>query len=150
MWQRTSSPASNWFDDKFQFRHPNSCKYNCRCKFNRKKICFFSHITHARDDDKKNEDLKKRLNQTEKENKALISSLKDLTKQIENKFALFDNKIEILKKTLEAKESEISLLEVKRNKIETAFEEKINKLEKQVVLKDNKFKCDKCKFATNS
>ena len=68
-----------------------------------KKICFFSLITPARDDYKKNEDLKKRLNQTEKENEALISSHKDLTKQIENKFALFDNKIELLKKNIRSK-----------------------------------------------
>ena len=54
-------------------------------------------------DEKKIEDLKKRLNTTEKENKALFFSHKDLTKQIENKFEVFNNKIELLRKTLEAK-----------------------------------------------
>ena len=68
-----------------------------------KKICLFSHITPATVDEKKIEDLKKRLNQTEKENKALLSSQKDLTKQIENTFKVFNNKIELLRKTLEAK-----------------------------------------------
>ena len=76
-----------------------------------KKICLFSHVTPATDDEKKIEDLKKGLNQTEKENKALNSSHKDLTKQIENKFEVFNNKIELLRKTFETKENQISLLE---------------------------------------
>ena len=143
-------PESNCFDDKCQFRHPNPCKFSYRCKFNMKKICLFSHITPATDDDKKIEELKKRINQTDKENKALISSNKDLTKKIENKFEMFENNIELLRNTLEAKENEISSLKVKINNIETAFEQKLTKLEKQFILKDNKFKCEKCKFETNS
>ena len=130
--------SSDCFDDKCQFRHPNPCKFGFRCKFNVKKLCLFSHVTLATDD-KKIEELKKRINQTEKENKALVSSNNELAKQIENKFKTFDSKIELLRKTIETKENEASLMEIKINNLETSFGEKLAKLEKQVSLKDNKF-----------
>ena len=100
-----------------------------------KKLCLFSHVTLATDD-KKIEELKKRINQTEKENKALVSSNNELAKQIENKFKTFDRKIELLRKTIETKENEASLMEIKINNLETSFGEKLAKLEKQLTLKE--------------
>jgi hypothetical protein len=54
------------------------------------------------------EELKKRINSAEKENKALISFNKDLAENIENRLKTAENKIELLRKTLEEKDKKIS------------------------------------------
>ena len=43
----------NCFDEKCPSRHPNPCKYGPRCHYNRKKSCFYSHITNVNPDNKK-------------------------------------------------------------------------------------------------
>ena len=119
------------------------------CIFNKKNICLFSHVTSASDDEKM-EELKKRINAAEKQNKALISFNNDLAKNIENRFKTAENKIELLRKTLEEKDKKISLLEVNITTLETALTGKLKTIEKHVTEKENKSKCDQCEYATTS
>ena len=43
-------PDMNCYEEKCPFKHPNPCKFGQRCIFNKKKICFFSHVTLVSDD----------------------------------------------------------------------------------------------------
>ena len=78
--------------------HPNPCKFEYRCKFNAKKICLFSHVTLASEDDKKTEEVREKINAVEKEIKSLNAFNKELLKKIDQKYVSFDNRIEFLKK----------------------------------------------------
>ena len=59
-------------------------------------------------------------------------------------------KLELLRKTLEEKDKQILSLEEKIGNSNISFESKLDKLEKKVKNNENRFKCDKCNFATNS
>ena len=109
---------------------PNPCRFGHRCIFNMPKICLFAHTTLAKDETKSVND--------------------DLAKKIENRFKTAENKIELLRKTLDEKDKNISLLEAKITTLETTFTEKLASIEKHVTEKENKFKCNKCDFETNS
>ena len=39
-------------EDSCEKRHPNPCNFGFRCKFHKKKICLYSHVTFACDDGK--------------------------------------------------------------------------------------------------
>ena len=143
-------PETNCFDDKCPFRHPNPCKFEYRCKFNAKKICLFSHVTLASEDDKKIKEVREKVNSVEKEIKALNAFNKELIKKIDQKYLSFDQRIEYLKKENEIKDTQISSLETKINEQQLSFNAKLTNLEKQVNSMENKFKCDECKFVTNS
>ena len=51
--------------------HPD--KVCPRCKFNAKKICLFSHVTIASEDERKIGEVKKHIAAVEKENKVLLT-----------------------------------------------------------------------------
>ena len=42
----------NCTEDQCDKRHPNPCKFGMRCKFNKKKVCSYSHVTFASSDEK--------------------------------------------------------------------------------------------------
>ena len=69
---------------------------------------------------------------------------------MEKKFEAFENRIELLKKTVVDKEQEISFLEQKLNTIENSFDTKLKALETKIKTSLNRFKCDKCDFSTIS
>ena len=86
----------------------------------------------------------------EKENKALSAANNELIKKVDQKYKSLENRIELLKKEYELNDDKISSLEIKMNDQEKSFNTKLAKLEKQINSTENKFKCDHCKFATNS
>ena len=51
-------------DEKCEFRHPKSCKFDGKCKFFKRKLCVYKHI--ANDDEKENQDLEEKLRELEK------------------------------------------------------------------------------------
>ena len=136
---------TNCDEESCGMRHPNPYNFGFRCKFKKKKICLYSHVTLASDDDKKFDEVKKRLVMVEKENKVLKASNQDLLKKMEGKFQSLDNKIELLRKANELKEDKISSLETKVNDQEVFFTEKLEKLSRE-----KRFKCDKCDYETNN
>ena len=73
-----------------------------------------------------------------------------LLKKIEARFEKQENKIEMQYKSLQEKENLIKDLENKLKKFEELFVNKIDKIEKLSEENKNKFKCEKCSFATNS
>ena len=87
-------PDSKCFEENCTFRHPNPCKFGQRCFFNKKKICSFSHVTLVSDE--RFEEMEKRIKNLEKEKQ----NCNDLTKKMEKKFEAFENRIELLKKTV--------------------------------------------------
>ena len=56
----------------------------------------------------------------------------------------------MLKETVEEKNNQISSFEAKILNMESSFQAKLTALEKLINNSENKFKCDKCKFTTNS
>ena len=51
-------------DEKCEFRHPKSCKFDGKCKFLKKKLCVYKHI--ANDDKNEIQDLEEKLMELEK------------------------------------------------------------------------------------
>ena len=131
-------------EESCRMRHPNPCNYGFRCKFQKKKICLYSHVTLVSDDEKKIGELSKRLIMVEKDNNSLKTANQELTKKMEDKFQSFEVKIELLRKSIEIKEDKLSSLETKVNEQEVLFNEKLEKL-----TREKKFKCDKCDYETN-
>ena len=80
----------------------------------------------------------------------VLENKMELSKKIEDKFKTFEQKLELLRKTLEEKDKQILSLEEKISNSNISFESKLDKLEKKVKNNENRFKCDKCNFATNS
>ena len=83
-------------------------------------MCLYSHVTLTSDDDKKIEELEKKIINLEKENKSTrnTNSTQDLAKQMEKKLKTFENQFEDLRKALEERDSTIIILEKKLNSFE--------------------------------
>ena len=64
-------------DRKCEGRHPRFCQCEERCRFLKKGICAFKHVTHA-NDDKETNALKTKMKLLETENKNLKNKIKDL------------------------------------------------------------------------
>ena len=159
-------------------RHPRECRYYReyrRCKFD---PCKFTHIDNVSEnfdqirkikdnidvkiaeiDDKINK-LNDQMKAMENQPKENIQTDNEFIKRIENKLAVFENNLEILKKTVCEKESFIITLEDKLSKVVEANieqEKKIEQLGQQVTVisesslnAKNIFKCRNCDFETNS
>ena len=124
-------------------RHPNPCKFGYRCKYKKKNVCSYSHITLVSDD--KNDDLEKKLkvlsdqmrdrqrqiDQNESENSDKINELlkkieimekkiqkKDADHGIDKEIKQLENIIDSMKKSVDEKESKISNLEKKIEEME--------------------------------
>ena len=69
-------------------RHPNPCNFGFRCKFKKKTICLYSHVTFVGEHDNKTEDLKKRLCIVEKENKPSLLPTKNFSTRWNKNFNL--------------------------------------------------------------
>ena len=159
-------------------RHPKECRYfriYKRCKFD---PCKFSHIDKVSESldqiqklkdniyvkiaeiDDKIHKLNNQMKTIENKQKEVYPTENDFLEKIENKFAIFENNLEILKKAVFEKDSYIITLEDKLSKIveeNKEQEKKIEKLGQQVkVMSDSSlsaksvFKCRNCDFETNS
>ena len=137
-------PDQNYFDEKCKLRHPNPCRFGQRCIFNKKKICSFSHVTIVSDD--RFEEMERRLINLEKNKQAS----NDFAKKMEKKCEVFENRIEMLKKTVEEKEQQVSALADKLNTLEIFVDTKLSDFETSLKTNVKRFKCEKCDFSTTS
>ena len=111
-------------DKKCNGRHPKLCKFEEKCKFSKKNICAFKHVTLASDDGQ----IKAHKSQMEllvKENENLKEKVKDLETKIANE------------KSVEVKTEEHE--ELKAHKIKIVLFEKENKnfMGKVIELEEN-------------
>ena len=131
----------NCFEQDCQLRHPNPCRFGPRCYFNRKNICVYAHNDNS---EKKIKDLEKRVQILEKEKEALNVTL-------EKKFETFENKIRMLKDSLDDKEKTISAFETRLIEKENSVDEKLKEIESNWKIKEKSiFKCEECNFTTSS
>ena len=182
------------YGDKCRFRHENEkCeKKECNiydCEKRHPKICNYKRdfgrckfTTYCKYDHEKPIDIlenSEKINKLEKkiENLQKISSQKDVG-EVDKKIETFEQKLQILIKVIEEKDSLINDLQKKQKNVETEFrketevkneeieslekkidmhlknheilEEKVNKLEVSLKHNENKFKCKECKFTTGS
>ena len=98
------------FDDTCVKRHPNLCKFGRRCRYNRKNICLYLHVTN----DSTPENFKalenkfdKKFTLFENQNEKLKNSMEKL---IDDKFTLYEEKLCNLRKDLEIKDTQINAL----------------------------------------
>ena len=120
------------FSDKCDKRHPNPCKFGPRCKFNRNKICLYSHVTSASDDEKFNtieNKFNKKFALLENQPNEIINKHE---KSIDDKFTQFEKEISNLRNGLETKNAQISALEIKMEELEKDHHTQKKKQEKKI------------------
>ena len=128
-------------EENCEKRHPYECKFDIRCKYNKKNECMYLHVTLATDDDKietlksqfdkKLAKLELNVKKMEKdliEKNQLITSLKDEFASLETS----TTSIEDLKKELKNKTSQINSLEIKLEELEKS-QVKHNKLQEKKI-----------------
>ena len=98
-------------EEKCEKRHPNPCKFGPRCQFNKKNECLYLHVTLASDD----------------------QQIEALKAHFNSKFTKLDNSLTKIQKELEAKNSEINLLNIKHKDLEKLVNvDQINNLQKNL------------------
>ena len=95
----------NCFEDNCMDRHPNPCKFGNRCKFHRKNLCLYSHVTIVSDDEK----FKALQNKLDKK---FETQCKEMKKTVEKIITEKEKLIDNLRKDLNAKSAQINALEL--------------------------------------
>ena len=105
-------------EDECDMRHPNPCKFGLRCKFNKKQVCMYLHLTPAASDEhgEKFDKIEKKIKEIEKKSTITVDNV--LAKQIEDKFTYFESQISNLKKDLEIKNTQINSLDLRLDELE--------------------------------
>ena len=114
-------------DRKCEGRHPRLCQFEERCRFLKKGICAFKHVTRANDDEEINA-LKTKMELLETENK----NLKNKFKVLENNIAKEKINNQELKEHIKEKDSTIDESKMKITGLEKQLKNMKNKTEKKV------------------
>ena len=145
-------------------RHPNPCKFGQRCYFLRTNECLFSHVSPVCDGNRKMIlELEKNVKNSDNQKK-LDKMYEAIDKKITDKFVCFEKKIKDLEHSLEQKNSIITEMKQKIDKIENHFEkgdEKMKKIKDQIddIIKNKnadqskkgkQFVCNQCEYSTDS
>ena len=111
-------------DKKCEGRHPRLCRFEENCKFLKKGVCAFKHVTLANDDHEINA-LKSKMKILETENRNLKEKVKLLEEGIEKAHGINEELKEEIKTkdtTMEESEEKVECLENIRSKNEKDIE----------------------------
>ena len=126
-------------------RHPIPCKFGFRCKFNKKEICLYSHVTLACDDDDRNSALMKKFDKK-------LDIFEKKVKELESKLKQKDSELETIKSKQKILEDKLKQIEEETGAIEErVLNQSISVLESSIRITEKEtLKCESCNFVTES